>query len=148
MQLGLGLSRLDQASAAKAIGLIERDRYRISAPSSRPRCCPACRLFASRVFGAWKSADYDLMLQLMELSKARASIRRLLSPRTGESPARPAAAELNDEIHGLDPVMGEPDSAEDQQRAKRRGAAAAATAAPATVGSPRHFQGDPAARSR
>ena len=114
-------------SAVKAIELIERDRYRISAPFQQAALlAPHAALFTTAIYAAWKGdaadsstdrTDYDLMLQLMELSKARASIRRLFLTAVGRNPQLDQQlAELNDKIHRLDPLSGAADSAEDQQQ--------------------------------
>jgi CHAT domain-containing protein len=111
----------------KAVELIERDRYRVSAPFQQAALLePHARLFTIGVFAAWKTATddtapdragYDRMLQLMELSKARASVRQLFLA------TAPVAAELdqqlsalNDAIHAPGPVLGAADSAEEQER--------------------------------
>jgi len=110
-QLGLGLSRVPQASAAAGvvIDLIERDRYRISAPFQQAALLAShADVFAVGVFSAWKSADYDAMLQRMELSKARASVRQLFLAGTRDSPELDQQLRaLNDAIHGFDPVTGD-----------------------------------------
>jgi CHAT domain-containing protein len=117
-------------SAVKAIELIERDRYRISAPFQQAALlAPHADLFTTGIYAAWKGdadsptdrTDYDLMLQLMELSKARASIRRLfLTAADGDPRLDQQLAELNDEIHRIDPVSEAADSAEDQQQRRRQ----------------------------
>jgi CHAT domain-containing protein len=110
-----------------AIELIERDRYRVSAPFQQAALLgPRADLFTIGIFAAWKIATddtapdrtaYDRMLQLMELSKARASVRKLFLATT------PANAELdqqlsalNDAIHAAGPVVGAADSAEEHER--------------------------------
>jgi len=118
-------------SAVKAIELIERDRYRISAPFQQAALlAPHAALFTTAIYAAWKGdaadsstdrTDYDLMLQLMELSKARASIRRLFLTAVGRNPQLDQQlAELNDKIHRLDPLSGAADSAEDQQQRRQQ----------------------------
>jgi CHAT domain-containing protein len=118
-------------SAVKAIELIERDRYRVSAPFQQAALlAPHADLFTTGIFAAWKGeaadsptdrTDYDLMLQLMELSKARASIRRLFPTAAGGDPRLDQQlAELNDKIHLLDPVSEAADSAEDQQQRRQQ----------------------------
>jgi CHAT domain-containing protein len=113
-------------SAVKAIELIERDRYRVSAPFQQAALlAPHADLFTAGVFAAWKGApdgmppgrsNYDLMLQLIELSKARASIRRLFLDASGDPGLDQQLGELNDKIHALDPVTLAADSAEDQEQ--------------------------------
>ncbi len=104
-QLGQGLSRVAEASQAAGIviDLIERDRYRISAPFQQAALLAAhADVFAIGVFSAWKSGDYDTMLQRMELSKARASVRRLFLAGTGDSAEIDQELRtLNDAIHQL-----------------------------------------------
>ncbi len=118
-------------SAIQAIELIERDRYRVSAPFQQAALlAPHADLFTTGIFAAWKGeaadsptdrTDYDLMLQLMELSKARASIRRLFLTAAGGNPRLDQQlAELNDKIHKLDPVSEAADSAEDQQQRRQQ----------------------------
>ena len=116
-------------SAMTGIDLIERDRYRVSAPFQQAALlAPHADLFTTGVFAAWKGSaegmppvppDYDRMLQLMELSKARASIRRLfVTARGGDPQLDQQLGELNDMIHALDPVVEAACSPEDQ--AQRR----------------------------
>ena len=118
-------------SAVKAIELIERDRYRVSAPFQQAALlAPHADLFTAGIFAAWKGAaggtapgraDYDLMLQLIELSKARASVRRLFLNTTGDdSGLDQQLSELNDKIHALDPMVGPADSAEEQERRREQ----------------------------
>jgi hypothetical protein len=103
-QLGLGLARVNEASeaAGKVIGLIERDRYRVSAPFQQAALlAPHADVFAIGVFSAWKSGDYDTMLQRMELSKARASVRQFFLSGTRDSTEiDQELSVLNDAIHG------------------------------------------------
>jgi CHAT domain-containing protein len=121
-QLGLGLTRVTQASkaAGTVIDLIERDRYRVSAPFQQAALLAShSDIFAIGVFCAWKNADYDTMLQRMELSKARASVRRLFLEGSGDSiELDRQLGELNDAIHGLDPVI-DPAAPPDQQARQR-----------------------------
>ena len=113
-------------AASKAIELIERDRYRVSAPFQQAALlAPHADLFTIGVFAAWKIATdnaapdpsgYDQMLQLMELSKAKASVRRLfLATTPGATELDQELSELNDKIHALDPVIGPAHTAEEQQ---------------------------------
>ena len=117
-------------SAVTAIELIERDRYRVSAPFQQAALlAPHGNLFTAGIFAAWKdasggtppdSAGYDQMLQLMELAKARASIRRLFLPAASGNPQLDQQlAELSDEIHTLDPVIAAADSDEDQLKLRQ-----------------------------
>ncbi len=103
VQLGFGLDHVGQASdaAGKVIDLIERDRYRVSAPFQQAALlAPHADVFAIAVFSAWKSGAYDLMLQRMELSKARASVRQLfLASARGSAELDAELSALNDEIH-------------------------------------------------
>jgi CHAT domain-containing protein len=125
-QLGLGLSRVERASAAAgvAIGLIERDRYRVSAPFQQAALLGShADVFTIGVFSAWKSGDYDTMLQRMELSKARASVRRMFLAGTAETTELDGQLRtLNDAIHRLDPVLGagQPPAEQDRERARAR----------------------------
>ena len=78
----LVLQDLAKASraAGQAIELVERDRYRVNAPFQQAAyLAPHVDLFTVGVFSAFKQGDYDTMLQRMELSKARASVRQLFS---------------------------------------------------------------------
>jgi CHAT domain-containing protein len=114
-------------TASTAINLIERDRYRVNAPFQQAALlAPHADLFTTGVFAAWKIATddtapepavYDRMLQLMELSKARSSVRQLFlaTARDATELDRELSA-LNNAIHQLDPVIGPADSAEEQQR--------------------------------
>ena len=114
-------------SAVTAIELIERDRYRVSAPFQQAALLtPHADLFTAGIFAAWKgasdgtppdNANYDEMLQLIELAKARASIRRLFLPAASGNPQLDQQlAELSDQIHTLDPVIAAADPGEDQQK--------------------------------
>src|SRR6202453_2161027 len=122
VQLGRGKIGEASEAAGKAIGLIERDRYRVSAPFQQAALlAPHADVFAIGVFSAWKMATdgtapdpsgYDTMLQRMELSKARASVRRLfLTPSAGAASLDQDLRQVNDEIHALDPAIqpGTPD---------------------------------------
>jgi CHAT domain-containing protein len=113
-------------TASTAINLIERDRYRVNAPFQQAALlAPHADLFTTGVFAAWKIATddtapepaaYDRMLQLMELSKARSSVRQLfLATARDATELDQKLSALNNEIHELDPVIGPADSAEDQQ---------------------------------
>ena len=113
-------------SAVTGIELIERDRYRVSAPFQQAALlAPHADLFTAGIFAAWKDAsgatrpdggDYDPMLRLMELAKARASIRRLFLPAmSGDPDLERQLAHLSEQIHALDPVMAAVGSDEDQQ---------------------------------
>jgi CHAT domain-containing protein len=125
-QLGLGLSRVTEASkaAGTVIDLIERDRYRVSAPFQQAALLAShSDVFAIGVFCAWKNADYDTMLQRMELSKARASVRRLFLEGSGDSAELDRQlGTLNDAIHGLDPAIdpGDPPDQQSRQREEAR----------------------------
>jgi len=106
IQLGLGLTRVKEASeaAGQAIDLIERDRYRVNAPFQQAALLAThADVFAIGVFSAWKSGAYDSMLQRMELSKARASVRELfLTGARGTAGLDQELSTLNDAIHALD----------------------------------------------
>jgi CHAT domain-containing protein len=128
IQLGRGLTHLNEASeaAGKVIDLIERDRYRVSAPFQQAALLgPHADVFAIGVFSAWKSAAYETMLQRMELSKARASVRQLFLTRTrGATELDAELIALNNAIHALGPAIG-PNSpangqAQDAQQSLRR----------------------------
>jgi CHAT domain-containing protein len=126
-QLGQGLNRVAEASQAAGIviELIERDRYRISAPFQQAALLAAhADVFAIGVFSAWKSGDYDTMLQRMELSKARASVRRLFLAGTGDSAEIDQQLRtLNDAIHQLNSpaaATGPPDPAADRKLRRER----------------------------
>ena len=112
VQLGRGLEHVAEASdaAGKVIDLIERDRYRVSAPFQQAALLAGhADVFAIGVFGAWKSGACDTMLQRMELSKARASVRRLfLTRRSAATELDQELSALNDEIHALDPALAQP----------------------------------------
>ncbi len=103
VQLGRGLAHVAEASeaAGKVIDLIERDRYRVSAPFQQAALlAPHADIFAIGVFSAWKSGDYDMMLQRMELSKARASVRQFFLTGARESTAIDTElGTLSDAIH-------------------------------------------------
>ena len=120
VQLGLGLTHVKEASEAadRVIDLIERDRYRVSAPFQQAALlAPHADVFAIGVFSAWKSGAYDSMLQRMELSKARASVRQLFLTRArGASELDQELSALSDELHALDPVTGPSISADEQTR--------------------------------
>ena len=77
------LGELDRASrtAGQAIEAIERDRYRINAPFLQSAFLSAYgTVFAIGVYSAQELGDYDTMLARTELSKARSSILKLLTP--------------------------------------------------------------------
>jgi CHAT domain-containing protein len=124
VQLGLGLTHVKEASeaAGHAIDLIERDRYRVSAPFQQAALlAPHADVFAIGVFSAWKSGAYDLMLQRMELSKARASVRQLFLTRArGATELDQELSTLSDEIHALDPVIGPGIPADEGKRAAQQ----------------------------
>jgi CHAT domain-containing protein len=124
VQLGLGLTHVKEASeaAGQAIDLIERDRYRVSAPFQQAALlAPHADVFAIGVFSAWKSGAYDLMLQRMELSKARASVRQLFLTRArGATELDQELSTLSDEIHALDPVIGPGIPADEGKRAAQQ----------------------------
>ncbi len=133
VQLGLGLAHVKEASeaAGKAIDLIERDRYRVSAPFQQAALlAPHADVFAIGVFAAWKNAvdsttpnpaAYDPMLQRMELSKARASVRQLFLTRARGTPELDQELRvLNDAIHSFDPVIRPGASAEEQERLREQ----------------------------
>ena len=114
-------------TAGKAIELIERDRYRVTAPFQQAALLePRADLFTIGVFAAWKiatddtapdRAGYDRMLQLMELSKARASVRQLfLATAPGATELDQQLSVLNDAIHAPSPALGAADSAKEQER--------------------------------
>jgi len=118
-------------TASMAIKLIERDRYRVNAPFQQAALlAPHADLFTTGVFTAWKIATddtapdpggYDRMLQLMEVSKARSSVRQLfLATAHGANGLDHELNDLNDAIHELDPVIGPADSPEDQQRRREQ----------------------------
>jgi CHAT domain-containing protein len=68
-------------AAAQAINLIERGRYRLSAPFQQAAyLTPYLEIFSIGVLAAWKCEDYTTMIQRMELSKAWASVRQLFPP--------------------------------------------------------------------
>jgi hypothetical protein len=101
-------------TAVKAIDLIERDRYRVSAPHQQAALLePRGDLFTIGIFAAWKiatddtapdRAGYDRMLQLMELSKARASVRQLfLATASPDADLDQELRALNDVIHAASP---------------------------------------------
>ena len=102
IQLGLRNNERPWRRRGKAIDLIERDRYRVSAPFQQAALlAPHADIFVIGVFAAWKSAtddaapdrsDYDTMLERMELSKARASVRQLFLTRPPAPAAVPGAA--------------------------------------------------------
>jgi CHAT domain-containing protein len=133
VQLGLGLTHVKEASeaAGRVIDLIERDRYRVSAPFQQAALlAPHADVFAIGVFAAWKNAAdstapntaaYDPMLQRMELSKARASVRHLFVTRAhGTTELDQELRVLNDAIHSLDPVIGPGASAEEQEHQREQ----------------------------
>jgi CHAT domain-containing protein len=114
----LGRQKIKEASeaAGRVIDLIERDRYRVSAPFQQAALlAPHEDVFAIGVFAAWQMAidgtapdrsAYDTMLQRMELSKARASVRRLFLTRSsGASVLDEEMTATNNAIHALDPVI-------------------------------------------
>jgi CHAT domain-containing protein len=116
-------------TASTAIDLIERDRYRVNAPFQQAALlAPHADLFTTGVFAAWKIATddtapeparYDRMLQLMELSKARSSVRQLfLATARDATELDQKLSALNNAIHQLDPVIGPADSAEEQERGR------------------------------
>jgi CHAT domain-containing protein len=118
-------------TACTAINLIERDRYRVNAPFQQAALlAPHADLLTTGVFAAWKIATddtspdqvgYDRMLQLMEVSKARSSVRRLfLTPAPGANGLDQELNDLNDAIHELDPVIAPADPAEEQQRRREQ----------------------------
>ena len=129
-KLQLGTLRNFKAAseaATKAIELIERDRYQVSAPSRQAALLsPHADLFTASVFSAWKNATdetapdlagYDLMLQQMELTKARASVRELYpasAPDTIGYDKRLSA--LNNAIHAQDILVGPTQPAEARER--------------------------------
>ena len=124
---GLNDKKAALDTASTAIALIERDRYRVSAPFQQAALLePHADLFTIGVFAAWKIATddtapdrsgYDRMLQLMELSKARASVRQLFLATTPANAGldRELRA-LNDAIHATGPVPRAADSAEEYER--------------------------------
>ena len=102
-----------EAAAARAIELVERDRYRVSAPFQQAAYLAAhLDAFTIGIFCAWQREDFDTMLQRMELAKARASVRGLLqqdAPADGGPEAAPGPADgpalslpdLDRELRGL-----------------------------------------------
>ena len=111
----------------KAIELIERDRYRVSAPFQQAALLESrADLFTIGIFAAWKiatddtapdPAGYDRMLELMELSKARASVRQLfLATAPPDAGLDQELRALNDAIHVAGPVPGAADTAEELER--------------------------------
>lgn len=124
---GLNGKKAALATASTAIELIERDRYRVSAQFQRAGVLEQhADLFTIGIFAAWKvatddttpdQADYDRMLQLMELAKARASVRQLfLATAPADAGLDQNFRALNDAIHAAGPVAGPADSAEEHER--------------------------------
>jgi CHAT domain-containing protein len=118
-------------TAAKAIELVERDRYRVSVPFQQAALlAPHADLFTAGVFSAWQIATggtapgpggYDLMLQLMELSKARASVRELyFAQAAGTIEYDKKLSTLNNAIHAHDTVVGPTESAEERERGREQ----------------------------
>ena len=87
-----------ETAAARAIELVERDRYRVSAPFQQAAYLAAhLDAFTIGIFCAWQREDFDTMLQRMELAKARASVRGLLhddAPAGGAPEAAPGPADV------------------------------------------------------
>ena len=124
---GLNDKKAALDTASTAIELIERDRYRVGAPFQQAALLePHADLFTIGIFAAWKiatddtapdRAGYDRMLQLMELSKARASVRQLfLATTPADAGLDQELRTLNDAIHAGGPATGAADSAEEQER--------------------------------
>ena len=125
-QAGLGDFAQASHAAGQAIELIERDRYRVNAPFQQAAyLAPHVPVFTAGVFSAFRLGDYDTMLQRMELSKARASIRQLFpaSASAGNPPDGPGAdaASLEQELRGLSAAIHRPAPAAevDDLRARR-----------------------------
>ncbi len=131
----LGREKIKEASeaAGRVIDLIERDRYRVSAPFQQAALlAPHEDVFAIGVFAAWQMAidgtapdksAYDTMLQRMELSKARASVRGLFLTRSsGALLLDEELTAANNAIHALDPVIesGTPEEAQKERREQAR----------------------------
>ena len=124
-----GLADFAQAShaAGQAIELIERDRYRVNTPFQQAAyLAPHVPVFTVGVFSAFRLGDYDTMLQRMELSKARASIRPLFpasAAPAGNPPDGPGAdaASLEQELRELSAAIHRPAPAAevDDLRARR-----------------------------
>jgi CHAT domain-containing protein len=120
------------AAAGRAIALIERDRYRVSAPFQQGAYLAAhLDVFTTGIYCAWQLKDYDTMLQRMELSKARASVRNLLrSASPGSAPESQAAtrspllsaAQLDQELRDLTAAIHQqiPAAKREELRARRR----------------------------
>ena len=128
---GLNDKKAALDTASTAIALIERDRYRVSAPFQQAALLePRADLFTIGVFAAWKIATDDIapdragddrMLQLMELSKARASVRQLfLATTPADAGLDQELRALNDAIHAACPVPGAADSAEEHERRSKQ----------------------------
>jgi CHAT domain-containing protein len=110
-----GLRDFAKASqaAGQAIELIERDRYRVNAPFQQAAyLAPHVPVFTVGVFCAFQLGDYDTMLQRMELSKARASVRQLFpaSAPADNPPGGPGAdaASLERELRELSAAIHSP----------------------------------------
>jgi CHAT domain-containing protein len=125
----LVLGELAQASqaAGQAIEFLERDRYRVNAPFQQAAyLAPHVDLFSVGVLAAFKQGDYDTMLQRMELSKARASVRQLFSPPgtvRADAPAGPAGrdvARLERELSTVTAAIHSAASAADAHRLRAR----------------------------
>jgi hypothetical protein len=108
-------------SAVTAIELIERTDTRVSAPFQQAALvAPRADLFTTGIFAAWKGADYDQMLKLIELAKATAPIRRLfIPPVSGASRLDQQLSEVSGKVHALDPKISAGDSDETQQRLRK-----------------------------
>jgi CHAT domain-containing protein len=110
-------------AAGRAIDLIERDRYRVNAPFQQAAyLAPHVDAFTAGVFSAWKLGHHDTMLQRMELSKARASIRQLFSP-SRHAPADspyPDAVLLDRQLGELSAAIHQPSPAAEEQALRRR----------------------------
>ena len=92
-----------ETAAARAIELIERDRYRVSAPFQQAAYLAAhLDAFTIGIFCAWQRQDFDTMLQRMELAKARASVRGLMG-QDGAVAGGPEAAGDPADVAGLAP---------------------------------------------
>jgi CHAT domain-containing protein len=126
-QAGLGDLAKSSYWAGQAIDLIERDRYRVNAPFQQAAyLAPHVPVFTAGVFSAFRLGDYDTMLQRMELSKARASIRQLfpaIAASAGNPPDGPGAdaASLEQELRELSAAIHRPAPAAevDDLRARR-----------------------------
>jgi CHAT domain-containing protein len=120
-----------ETAAARAIDLIERDRYRISAPFQQAAYLSAhLDVLSIGIFCAWQRGDFDTMLQRMELAKARASVRGLMradgavtdAPEAADSPDVPglSEADLDRELRELAAAIHSPIPEQEKQALRAR----------------------------